>query len=107
MRGNYAYKFSEIRFSDPRNWVPLAFVLAALIGNFAGKLLNEDERYFRNTVCGLIGGLIGGAIWQSMVGTGIRGVVDNFFAIIIGGFIFTVIEGIVEKIIKKRHNNKK
>ena len=107
MYGNKAYYFSRIRFSDPRNWVPLAFVLAALIGNLAGKILNEDDRYFRNTVWGLIGGLIGGAIWQSLAGTSVRGVFDSFLAIIIGGFLITLIEGIIEKIIKKRRKDKK
>lgn len=95
----------NLNLKDPRNWVPMGFILATVAAYYAACIINEDEKYVRNCLFGLIGGFVGRYAWDFTFDKYFPGVFDNFLSIVVGGFLFTLIVGFIILMIRKKKKN--
>ena len=88
--------------TDPIFWVPVGFFLATVAAYYAARIINEDDRYVRNCLFGLIGAFIGRYAWNFTFDKFFPGSFDNFLSIVVGGFLFSLIAGLIILMVRKR-----
>jgi len=95
----------NLDITDPGFWIPMGFILATVVAYYAACIINEDEKYVRNCLFGLMGGFVGRYAWKFTFDKYFPGSLDNFLSIVVGGFLFTLIVGTIILMIRKRKKN--